>query len=391
MTHPIKAQILAELGGEESQSAAEVAKRIGAPVRSVRHQLSRLAADGLVELSSSRGRRGALEKLYRNCAVVQLKSADFEEMSPEDSRRVITETFRRIILDVTRALVASTFDWNDSCEIRIGAEVDEEGWTEIAEIAQRTCEEVEAARERTAGRLKLGNEAPKLATSVLLWFERPRLGDPEWIPSASGSFSGRRLGVLPEHRGDGLEGQTHLSITALAEAMGHPVRAKILFALSDTHPLGVAQIAERIHEPKRKVRYHVGRLLADGLVERLSSAGRTRTRYSLLVIPFLGKADVEQLTDGEARRIWTEVFRRIVIDVAGAISSGTFYRRPDFYEVRQPVMVDEAGWTEIQAISSSAYERIEAACAVAAERLAASGSEPIAATAAILWFELPPI
>src|ERR1700743_3548656 len=87
MTHPIRAQILAELGGEESQSAAEVAARIDVPVRSVRHQLSRLAADGLVEMSASRGRRGALEKLYRVRGKLHLESDDFERMSPEDSRR----------------------------------------------------------------------------------------------------------------------------------------------------------------------------------------------------------------------------------------------------------------------------------------------------------------
>lgn len=390
MTHPIKAQILAELGSEESQSAAEVAERIDAPVRSVRHQLSRLAADGLVEMIASRGRRGALEKLYRVRVMVQLETADFEVMSAEDSRRVTIETFRRIVFDVTRALVAGTFDWNDSCEIRIGAEVDEEGWTEIAGITRLAYEEVEAARSRAAGRLERSKGDPKRGTSVLLWFERPTVGDPEWTPSTAGSLFGRRLGVLPEHRDDRQGGSTSLSITALAKAMGHPVRAKILSALSDTHPLGVGQIAGRIHEPKRRVRYHVGRLMADGLIEQLRSSGRTRTRYALLVIPFLGKDELEQLTDGEARRIWTEIFRGIVIDVAGAISSGTFYRRPDFYEVRQPLVVDAEGWEEVQAISSSAYEKIESAHAAAAGRLAVSGAEPIAATAAILWFEVPP-
>src|ERR1700743_3813279 len=315
MTHPIRAQILAELGGEESQSAAEVAARIDVPVRSVRHQLSRLAADGLVEMSASRGRRGALEKLYRVRGKLHLESDDFERMSPEDSRRVTIETFRRIVLDVTHALDAGRFAWKDSFGIRVAAEVDEEGWEEIGAIGRRTYEEVEAARARAAGRLETSEEAARLVTSVLLWFERPRPEDLTRGSSASSPIPGRRLGVLPGDRGAGPHRSTPPSIAALAEAMGHPVRAKILFALSDSRPLGVAQIAERVHEPKRRVRYQVGRLVADDLVERLPGAGRNRVLYGLLAPPFLGKDDVARLSESLVRRVWTELFRRIAIDI----------------------------------------------------------------------------
>lgn len=387
MGHPIKAPILVELGGSDPLSAAEVAARTGMPVRSVRHQMSRLAVDGLIGMSASRERRGALEKLYELRVRTFLDTDDFEQMTPDASRRAVTEVFRRIVADVTRVLDAGSFDWNESCEVRIGAEVDEEGWIAITGIVRGAYEKVEEAGARAARRIARSEEDPKLGISVLLWFERPWAGDPAWVSAAAGYLPGRRFAALGIPPGEERRPATSGPIAALAAAMGHSVRAKILFALSDTHPLAVARIADRIGEAPRKIRYHLGRLLDDGLVERLE--GRGPVRYSLLVIPLLEAEDLARLGSDDRRRVWTEAFRRIVIDAAGAISAGSFYRRPDFWQSRVPMTVDAEGWAEIEAISVRAFEAIEAAHVEAGTRLTASGTRPTAATAAILWVELP--
>lgn len=388
MGHPVQAQILAELADAGDQSAAEIAGRIGVPVRSVRHQLSRLAARGLIEVSASRSRRGALEKLYDIRAAPAFEKEAHERMRPEESRRIAIETFRRVVVDVTRALVAGGFDWKDSSLIRLGTEVDEEGWAEIARTIRRAYDEIEEAGERAALRLRRGEEEPRRGISVLLWFERPNPDDPDWESSQHPPPWARRTAMLPDPAAT-LDGPQGAPTSRLAAAMGHPVRARILFALSDTHPLGVAQVAERIREPPRRVRYHLGRLVADGLVEHLRSEDRTPGRYALLRIPILESGDLARLTSAETRRIATEIFRRIAVDAARAISSGTFYARSDFCETRVPLVADAEGWAEVQAISLAAFGRVETASAAATARLAESGALPIATTVAILWFELP--
>jgi DNA-binding transcriptional ArsR family regulator len=383
MGHPVQAQILAELADEGRQSAAGLASRIGVPVRSVRHQLSRLAAQGLIEVSASHSRRGALEKLYDICATPTLGVVEHERMRPEEARRITTEVFRRVAVDVTRALGAGSFGRDDSCEIRLGTELDEQGWDEIAKTMRRAYEEVEEAKERASRRLRQGEA--RLGISVLFWFERPSPVDPGWKPSGHLPPAGRRTAELP----DGDDTPREAPPATLVAAMGHPARAKILSALSSTHPLGVAQIAELIREPRRRVRYHLDRLVADGLVERLRSEGRTRWRYVVAVVPVLGQGDFDGLTPAESLRIGTEIFRSIAIDTAIAISTGVFYERPDFCETRVPIVADAEGWEEVLAISVAAYRRVDVARAEAAERLASSGAKPITATAAILWFELP--
>jgi hypothetical protein len=153
----------------------------------------------------------------------------------------------------------------------------------------------------------------------------------------------------------------------------------------------VTQIAEHVREPTRRVRYHVSRLLADGLLAETPTPGRSARRYSLVLVPRFDDADMAKLTPGQARHVWSEIFRRVVIEAVEAISVGTFYRRPDFLQCRVPAAVDQEGWAEIERISRRAAEAAEVVRADAAGRLDATGSEPILATAAILWLELPDI
>jgi predicted ArsR family transcriptional regulator len=371
--HPIKAQIIAELSRKGSGGAAEIARRIEVPVRSVRHYLTKLVDEGLVEMSGSRPRRGTREKIYRVNALMRFESNAFEEMSADEARRITSELLRSIVADITGVLVAGTFDRPGSAGIRIEAEVDEAGWVEVADILQGAVGEIEAARSRAARRLRRSREEPGQSISIITWFERPTPDEP-----------GRATEVVRSPR----QPSPDLA-PALQDAMAHPVKAKIVIGLAASRPLGVTQIAERIREPTRRVRYHVSRLLADGLLAETPTAGTTARRYSLVLVPRFDDEDMARLTPTQARHVWSEIFRRVVIEAAEAISAGTFFRRPDFLECRIPAAVDREGWAEIEGISRRAAEAAEAVRADAARRLDASGSEPILATAAILWLELP--
>lgn len=388
MAHPIRGRILSLLADEEGQSAADLAEGLSLPVRSVRHQLSRLAEDGLLEVIGSRERRGAREKFYEVRVTPILETADFETMTPQIRRLATAESFRPMVRDIEQALEAGSFFWNDSTQARIGAEVDEEGWRVVAATMGAAYKEIEEVAERAAYRMEASGGAgrTKQALFGLLWFERPRPVDPGWDPPTADLLPARQMLMSGAAvGGKGRDGH----IRSLARAMAHPIRFSILAVLSDTHPLSIAQVAERTGQSRRRARYHLGRLIGDGLVQEIRGRGRGRNRYTLRMLPILWTEELEGLGPEESNRIAAEIFRRILIDVAGAISAGTFSRRTDFCQIRMPVAVDDEGWDEIQALSVDLLGRVEAAHGEAADRLRETGEEPIAATAAIVWVELP--
>jgi DNA-binding transcriptional ArsR family regulator len=369
--HPTRLQILVELARAASLSAAQISARTGVPVRSVRHQISRLASEGLVEVTSSRGRRGAIEKFYELRVSPTLDSADYQVMRSDDARRMTLEVFRYIMTDATRAVAGGGFEPDGGYEVRFGLELDDEGWAEGARITGRAFEEITLERERAAARLKdRPEEDRRNAVSVLIWFEKPRADRPS---------SGRPLRVAPT--GSASPG-------TLAEAMGHPIRAQMLFVLAENPPLGVAQIAERVRRPASTVRHHLDRLLRDGLVEKLPGAARRRT-YVPCVNPLLDDEALKRLSSTQARDVRTEILRRLVIDVSASIATGTIYRRPDFVETHIPLAVDAEGWANLGAITKRAIGEIEAVQREASMRLARRNEAPISATVVALWFELP--
>jgi DNA-binding transcriptional ArsR family regulator len=177
---------------------------------------------------------------------------------------------------------------------------------------------------------------------------------------------------------------------ALAAAMGHPVKAGILSALADGYPLRVDQIARRIRIGSGRVRYHSARLVQEGLIQELGGSRRGQKLYALVIIPILWPKDLDSLGAEETDKVFAEVFRRILIDVAGAISAGTFYRRPDFCQIRLPLAVDQEGWDEIQDLHIGLFEEVDSAHMEALARLKGGREVPISATAGIVWVELPP-
>ena len=191
MAHPVRCAVFILLAEEDGQSAAEIAARLSLPVRSVRHQLSKLAEDGLVEVISSREKRGALEKFYEVRVTPILETADVEAMTPQMRRLATAETFRAVVRDLESALAAGSFSWNHSTQARLAAAVDEEGWREVSAIMGNAFADIRQAAEGASLRMDSSAHAgrPKRGVSVLQWFERPHLVDPGWGATAADRLS----------------------------------------------------------------------------------------------------------------------------------------------------------------------------------------------------------
>jgi DNA-binding transcriptional ArsR family regulator len=64
LSHPIRLRILAALDGREA-SPVQIADEVGAPLTHVSFHVRQLADAGLITLTATRPRRGAVEHFYR--------------------------------------------------------------------------------------------------------------------------------------------------------------------------------------------------------------------------------------------------------------------------------------------------------------------------------------
>jgi DNA-binding transcriptional ArsR family regulator len=178
----------------------------------------------------------------------------------------------------------------------------------------------------------------------------------------------------------------------LAEAMAHPLRGRVLQAVAEKSRDGVCihQLAARLRESKRRVRYHIDVMSELGLVE----IARVRTRrgvterfYRVTVRPCIH----EELVDrDQARQLLVEGLKAILADASAAIAAKVFGMRPGHSIIRIAAEVDRQGWVELVAIQEAALAEAEAAAARAWDRLQTSAEPLIPAIAAMLLFEVPP-
>jgi DNA-binding transcriptional ArsR family regulator len=176
--------------------------------------------------------------------------------------------------------------------------------------------------------------------------------------------------------------------------MAHPVRSKLLFAVSEKSEEGVSirQLSERIGEPQRRVRYHLDALLDLGLVgiaERRSRRGVIERFYRAERDPLLTTEQLAEHDESEARQISVQILRTILGDASWAMGAKVFGLRRGHVVIRVPAEVDEQGWGELGQIEERTLLEAQTVIARSRDRLSVSGESPISALVSFLLFELP--
>jgi len=194
------------------------------------------------------------------------------------------------------------------------------------------------------------------------------------------------------------DGQSELVAAALAD----PVRSKIFVATSEPaffvtpedsgKPLGVSvrQIAERVQESRRRVKYHLEVLCRQGLVEIVEEKrgrGVVEHYYRATSIIMLSKEEMEGLPVTRQQKIILEVLREIFADATAALESGTYVRRPEWATARLHADVDDQGWTELAVLYEKTTHDALEIIAKARERLRRTDQKPVRIGAASLLFE----
>jgi DNA-binding transcriptional ArsR family regulator len=178
--------------------------------------------------------------------------------------------------------------------------------------------------------------------------------------------------------------------SALAAAMAHPLRFRILVAVTERSEVSIRQIAARVDEPGRRVRHQLDALKREGLVavtRRKNRRGGIEYLYSATEPLTLFGNEGPAVTIEQERGAALQILRHVLADATAAVRAGTFGRTSGHNEVRDWGEVDRAGWEEIAAIQLRAYEEIRAAFVVADERVKASGEPRKPVISAMFLFE----
>jgi DNA-binding transcriptional ArsR family regulator len=176
-------------------------------------------------------------------------------------------------------------------------------------------------------------------------------------------------------------------LKAVRAAMAHRVRARIYLAVADARSRGVTvrQVAERIEESPRRVRYHLTALIKEGVVgvagERIRR-GVIERSYRALQPPGLAIDDRDGGSSAQTEQATLSLLQAIVEDAASAVKARNL-ARPGCVTARVAGKVDEQGWSELVGITERALADVRATVNESEKRLGAKGGKPTPVVSAL--------
>jgi DNA-binding transcriptional ArsR family regulator len=178
---------------------------------------------------------------------------------------------------------------------------------------------------------------------------------------------------------------------ALVKSLAHELRAEILAILNE-RMASPNELAKELNEGLSQVSYHV-KVLKDYEVIRLVKTeprrGAVEHYYRATSRAYLTDRDWHELPKSAREAMSADLFQMILDDVVSSLEDETFDQREDRHMSWTPGMVDEQGWTEINAILDATLKQVLKAQAASVKRLAKSKQEGINMSVSMLGYEVP--
>lgn len=187
----------------------------------------------------------------------------------------------------------------------------------------------------------------------------------------------------------------------IGSVVAHPLRSRCLTRLAE-RTASPAELAIEFRKPLSDVSYHVATLLKAGAIELVGERpvrGSIQHFYRATTLPYVDTADSAGRPLEERLAFARHIFQLAAADATLALDAKTLNRRPEAHVVRMPMVVDEEGWSELNALYAEMVERIFDVRAASDQRRAesgedgpadADGTEAIPVTAFVSFFERPP-
>jgi hypothetical protein len=152
------------------------------------------------------------------------------------------------------------------------------------------------------------------------------------------------------------------------------------------------QLSQELGEPLGNVSYHVKTLLEYDCVELVKTEprrGAVEHFYRATERAFFSDSDWAKIPASARKGITGVVLESIGTDATEALIAGTIDARTDSHVSHTPLVIDEQGWTEINAMLAETLNRANEIQEEAANRLAEGKAESLSTKLAILHFESP--
>jgi DNA-binding transcriptional ArsR family regulator len=178
------------------------------------------------------------------------------------------------------------------------------------------------------------------------------------------------------------------TLESIAAIVAHPLRARCWVALTQ-RTASPKELADRFGEDLSNVSYHVKILREFGVIEEVRSEpvrGALQHFYSATQRLISDDEDTASRSRESRLDIARLTVQLLLADAAVALEDGVFVERPDHCVWRNPGVVDEEGWQEVNAACQEFTERIENAFAGSANRLGPE-DDGIKVTVSALAFE----
>ena len=179
----------------------------------------------------------------------------------------------------------------------------------------------------------------------------------------------------------------------LIKAVSNPTRVDIFIHLVERGPSSPSKIARQLDCVSVNLVAHHIKVLRDlgcvELVDEIKHGGRTERIYRATKRHYFSAAESAFMDVEEVRSITLDILRLISNDVETSLLANSFDRITDNHLSRVPLRLDREGWGEVVRILARTLEEVEEAGERSAERVRASGEEPVDARVAIMQFPMP--
>lgn len=180
---------------------------------------------------------------------------------------------------------------------------------------------------------------------------------------------------------------------ALVKALDHPLRVRILVLLTE-RAASPNEMSNLFDSPLGNCAYHTRVLEELGQVEIVAEEqrrGAVEHFYRSINRPLFSEPDWEKFDPKIRQAISAFGVDAIFEDAADALRADTFDSRTDRHLSRTPLLLDEQGWEEANAIQDKALDALLEVQAKAAERMTKSEETGFRALAAMACFERAPL
>jgi DNA-binding transcriptional ArsR family regulator len=151
LAHPLRIHILRVLE-DRVASPSEIAEEIDAPLGNVSYHVRFLARVGLIELASTKPRRGAVEHYYRAVGRPHITAKAWEQVPQVVKDALIGSTLYEIGEMVAAAAQAGGFDCDKAHVSRRAFALDERGFDELSVAVGDLLERAEEIQRASASR-----------------------------------------------------------------------------------------------------------------------------------------------------------------------------------------------------------------------------------------------